>query len=655
MKLNLCAIVLLTLPALGLLAADLPHAQAAGASLPGHSPATPAVGLGRFMVDAAVYVLPDQATQMQQAGIQAVRLAVPWSLVEPTHTQPPHYDWRVTDNTMQILRDHGLTAMMTLTGNPTWAARGSVGPVDRVPEAVYYDWVQAAATRYSGPTSPVRAWEIYNEEDGIGSWGNRPADYLRVLSNDYSILKAANPNNAVIMGGLAYDSFTDECPDPNLCPFARNFLTNLLAQGGGAYTDAINFHHYTNGTWGTRYGPANSLSAAVGALRSTLATAGLQRPLMWSEGSISSAAKYGGSDTLQSAYVVKAYARTFGLNIDQLCWFPYLDYADSGDFSYFSSHGLTTPNGAPKPSFTAYQVASSYLTTATLLRVQDVSELGGNAGAVGYSFARPDGSGLVVAWDDSGTGSSRWPAGHVRAVKGVLGQAVAYSTVNGQAVIPLTSSPVYIELDQPARFRDIALDFWAQPFVEYLSRQGAVSGYSDGTFRPLNNATRGQISKIVVAAVGITDTIAADRQTFADVPVTNTFWLPVERMAGRGIIGGYNCGTVAGEPCDSLQRPYFRPANNVTRAQLSKMVTLAQGWTPVDPAGGTQHFTDVPPSNGLYGFVEAVYGHGVVAGYPCGTVAGEPCDAQGRAYFRPVANAGRAQLSKMIFIAVTQP
>ncbi|MDQ2806267.1 MAG: S-layer homology domain-containing protein [Chloroflexota bacterium] len=639
----------------GLRGAPLLPAHAATATGPATRPATAVVSLGRFMVDAADYVVPDQAAQMQAGGVQAVRVAIPWSRVEPTHSSPPQYDWRVTDNTMQILHDHGLTALVTLTGNPTWASGSGTGPVDRVPESVYYDWVSAAAARYSGPTSPVRAWEIYNEEDSITTWGNRPADFIRVLSTDYSILKAANPATAVIMGGLAYDSFTDECPNPLDCQFVRAFLPNFLAQGGGAYTDAINFHYYTNGTWAGHYGAAAGLGVVVSSLRSTLTTASLTRPLIWTEGSISSNPKYGGSDAAQTAYVVKAYARTYGLALDQLCWFPYQDYADSGDYSYFSSHGLTTPSGAPKPSYTAYRLASGYLSTATLLRVQDASELGGNAGAAGYAFARPDGTGLMIAWDDSGTGHSVWPAAHVRAVKDAVGQPVAYSVANGQATVALTSSPVYIELDQPSRFRDIPLDFWAQPFVEYLSGQGAVSGYSDGTFRPLNNATRGQISKILVAAVGITDTITSGQQTFADVPATNVFWLPIERMAGRGIVGGYGCGTTAGEPCDGQHRPYFRPANNVTRAQLSKMITLARGWTPVDPASGPQHFTDVPPSNGLYGFIEAVYGHGVVAGYGCGSVPAEPCDATSRAYFRPVANASRAQLSKMIYIAVTQP
>ena len=38
--------------------------------------------------------------------------------------------------------------------------------------------------------------------------------------------------------------------------------------------------------------------------------------------------------------------------------------------------------------------------------------------------------------------------------------------------------------------------------VQYLHCHGVVWGYDDGTFRPYNNATRGQICKIVVLAEG---------------------------------------------------------------------------------------------------------------------------------------------------------
>jgi hypothetical protein len=88
-------------------------------------------------------------------------------------------------------------------------------------------------------------------------------------------------------------------------------------------------------------------------------------------------------------------------------------------------------------------------------------------------------------------------------------------------------------------------------------------------FRPNNNVTRGQLSKITSGAAGWTETPTG--QTFEDVTAGSTFYLYVERMAARAIIGGYPCGG-AFEPCiGPANRPYFRPNNNATRAQLAKI------------------------------------------------------------------------------------
>jgi S-layer homology domain len=96
-----------------------------------------------------------------------------------------------------------------------------------------------------------------------------------------------------------------------------------------------------------------------------------------------------------------------------------------------------------------------------------------------------------------------------------------------------------------------------------------VGGYEDGTFRPGNNITRGQLSKIVSNAAGFEEDPGT--QLFTDVPMGSTFYAYINRLSMRGTISGYECGT-QGEPCDSEHRPYFRAANNATRGQTAKIV-----------------------------------------------------------------------------------
>lgn len=131
-------------------------------------------------------------------------------------------------------------------------------------------------------------------------------------------------------------------------------------------------------------------------------------------------------------------------------------------------------------------------------------------------------------------------------------------------------------------YEDVTL---ANPFYQWinrLSRRGHMGGYPCGGegepcgtdnksyFRPFANATRGQLAKIVSNAAGFSD--PAVGQIFADVLPNNSFYVWTQRLASRGVMGGYPCGA-AGEPCDSQNRPYFRPYNNVTRGQTSKIVS----------------------------------------------------------------------------------
>jgi hypothetical protein len=56
------------------------------------------------------------------------------------------------------------------------------------------------------------------------------------------------------------------------------------------------------------------------------------------------------------------------------------------------------------------------------------------------------------------------------------------------------------------------------------------------------------------------------------VPSTDPFWIYVERAVAPSIISGYPCGGVR-EPCDEYNRPYYRPAANVSRGQTAKIVS----------------------------------------------------------------------------------
>ena len=225
------------------------------------------------------------------------------------------------------------------------------------------------------------------------------------------------------------------------------------------------------------------------------------------------------------------------------------------------------------------------------------------------------------------------------------GTLTLYAWVNRNNLVPETlytdnvlgpnTSCVYATDGQS--FTDVPLTVYFYTPVEYLACQGVISGYTNGdgtfSFRPYNNTTRGQFSKMISLASGWT-LVNPTTPTFRDVAPTSTFYTFIETAYSHGVISGYACGAGCLE---------FRPGANITRGQLAKIVALSKGWTLVSPPTAT--FRDVAVGSAFYAFVETVYSKNVVSGYACGT---------GCLEFRPGANGTRGQLSKMIYNAITQ-
>jgi hypothetical protein len=165
-----------------------------------------------------------------------------------------------------------------------------------------------------------------------------------------------------------------------------------------------------------------------------------------------------------------------------------------------------------------------------------------------------------------------------------------------------------------------------------MAQAGLISGYADGTFRPGNPATRGQVAKMLVRAFALPDeSPTSTSQDFSDVPAGSPFYTYVEAAYHEGLISGYADGT-------------FRPGANVTRGQVAKMLVEAvdriapAGWHDEDPAVPT--FLDVPRGSAFYRYVETAYSNWVISGYSDHT-------------FRPGAPATRGQLAQITMFGST--
>ncbi len=341
--------------------------------------------------------------EMASADVAWLRLTLSWRAVEPADTTPEGYRWDKYDQWFSNLQAHNIRPVVTVQGNPDWAAQYGGGPLypEHMPDMV--EFVGAMVERYDGdgfedaPGSPVvNHWEFYNEQDnanvllaeaGYGYWGHNGAAYADLLRQLGPVIKGANPRAQVLNGGIAYERF-EETGDG---PYVRQFLDDFLAAGGGEYIDIFNFHYYPDFAYvWAPYG--SGVIGKANYLRDKLSSYGVSKPMACTEIGTHSDPSRGGSDELQSRYVVQSFVRAMAADLEIVNWFALRDITEGFPYLY----GLLDTNYAPKPAFTAFKVLTSQLTNVRYDRTLTVEETG-TAEIEGYVFVR-DAQRVYVVW-----------------------------------------------------------------------------------------------------------------------------------------------------------------------------------------------------------------------------------------------------------------
>ena len=121
-----------------------------------------------------------------------------------------------------------------------------------------------------------------------------------------------------------------------------------------------------------------------------------------------------------------------------------------------------------------------------------------------------------------------------------------------------------------ADFTDVEATASYKAAIDELVALEIVNGYEDGSFKPENEITRAEVTKMVVAAMGDSYTAAAESSKgtsgFADVDAAN-HWASgfISVGVAQKFINGMGDGT-------------FAPDSNVTYAQIVKMLVAALGY-----------------------------------------------------------------------------
>lgn len=401
---------------------------------------------------------PTLSDRLGDMGAKWVRLQLSWSTIEPANTTPEHYRWPADfERELRRLRSEGVRFILTLMDNPSWAATYPAGPIDKVEIGELVEFMEAAVARYGAVPYEVKYWEFYNEPDNgweepaengqVGYFGHYPEAYVDVLQAVYQPIKAVDPEAQVVFGGIAYDAW-----DVYGGPFVKAFLDDVLEHGGGDYFDVMNFHYYL--AFADNWAPYGiDILGKYNYLRNKLAAYGVQKPFICTETSMWSDAFHGGSDELQSRYVVQVFARSMAADFRFAIWFQFVDDGELGTHKW----GLVNEYYYPKPAYEAYQTLARQLGGTAFVRTWPEGKTG--SGAIeayefqqGENMAWPDGTEhIVVTWTND-------EEEHLLAVEGdELVQVDKYGAetwvqdgddgqVDGVIELTIGPSPVYLRL-----------------------------------------------------------------------------------------------------------------------------------------------------------------------------------------------------------------
>lgn len=199
---------------------------------------------------------------------------------------------------------------------------------------------------------------------------------------------------------------------------------------------------------------------------------------------------------------------------------------------------------------------------------------------------------LVYYYDDS---AKAWTIAEEGGALKKDADGASYMSVD---VYHMTKYAIMKDLGTTTPFTDIS-NHWGKQYIEELYTKGVVSGSTETTFSPDKPVTRAEILKMILVAfkVNVDEVVAS---SFKDVPADSWFAKYISKAEQLKIVNGYANGT-------------FKPENLVTRAEAVKMFFLGAGMNAKDKT--TSPYKDVPVDQWFSKYVLSADSLGVVLGY----------------------------------------
>jgi len=271
------------------------------------------------------------------------------------------------------------------------------------------------------------------------------------------------------------------------------------------------------------------------------------------------------------------------------------------EVSALSSGSHPIPEAPVLNDIPVYVDASQYIISGTAGPNLNIYVRDTEGKVVGSTQAGPKGKFQVtVQLQTEATNRFNVSAENEDGEEGRATQAVIRQTVRWEGG-PESEEPALATSSQ-IFFNDIQ-GHWAEQYINQLYEADVVSGKSDGIFDPNGLITRAELTKIAILAFGHSVNPTPGEHPFQDVPLNSWYAPYVEEAKRLGFVSGYDTGG-------------FGPNDYVTRAAALKILLGAAG---LNPVGNVPDFPDVPTDAWYANYVGFAQKIEIVGGYQNGT------------------------------------
>lgn len=195
-------------------------------------------------------------------------------------------------------------------------------------------------------------------------------------------------------------------------------------------------------------------------------------------------------------------------------------------------------------------------------------------------------------------------------IYGVAGRLEVLATTKSGQAAPWIEKKVF-QLQSPA-FNDVNNSQRFAGPIAFLTVNGQLKGFPDGSIKPYDNITRAEAAAIIGRALGYPEKATA--AAFKDVSPSSFAGGYIQALKEAGIISGFKDGT-------------FKPDQKVTRGEMAIFISQAFKLK----AEGANRFKDSHPSTASYKAIDALVSANVTNGYKDGTF--KPDDQMSRGDF----------------------